>query len=166
MIGRGEGSLSRAGVKKSKSESKNLNIDCQEILISNSASIFNLFSLTTVPKYWCTLFIAKVSHEGITSFRSSTCIMSWNVNTPKYCSPQKLLFWQLGKRRMSMLCRQKKGYYWSRVLKKTRDGAILLVFTLLGVQMTVWYLEYVHCISANTDVFTVSFGEAKENNMC
>ena len=108
MIGRGEGSLSRAGVKKSKSESKNLNIDCQEILISNSASIFNLFSLTTVPKYWCTLFIAKVSHEGITSFRSSTCIMSWNVNTPKYCSPQKLLFWQLGKRRMSMFCRQKR----------------------------------------------------------
>ena len=28
----------------------------------------------------------KVSHEGITSFRSSTCNMSWNVDTPKYYS--------------------------------------------------------------------------------
>ena len=50
-------------------------------------------------------------------------------------------------------------------MKKTRDGAILLVFTLLSVQMTVWYLDYGHCISANTDVYTVSFGEAKENNI-
>ena len=90
--------------------------------------------------------------------------MSWNVNTPKYCSPQKLLFWQLGKRRMSMLCRQKRDII-DQGFEKTRVGAILLVFTLLGVQMTVWYLDYVHCISANTDVYTVSFGEAKENYM-
>ena len=49
--------------------------------------------------------------------------------------------------------------------RSTTGRRLLLVFTMLGVQMTVWYLDYVHCISANTDVFTVSFGEAKENNM-
>ena len=59
----------------------------------------------------------------------------------------------------------KKGILLIKSFEKTRDGAILLVFTLLSVQMTVWYLDYGHCISANTDVYTVSFGEAKENNM-
>ena len=46
-----------------------------------------------------------------------------------------------------------------------RSGAFLEQVITTSVQMTVWYLDYVHCISAYTDVYTVYFGEAKENNM-
>ena len=36
--------------------------------------------------------LVKVSPEGFTSFRGSTCNMSWNVDRAKYCSWQRPLF--------------------------------------------------------------------------
>ena len=80
-----------------------------------------LSSFKPVEISWCTLFMAKlllkVSHEGITSFRGSTCNMSWDVDRPKYCSllPVTIVLatWQV--QNVNVLTTQ-EGYL-SRVLK-------------------------------------------------